>query len=437
MSILYGPQTKQALQNFPFPFHSVHLDLIYAITEVKEAAALANAEAETLDTDIAQAIVLSCQEVREGMFDDQFPTCALQGGAGTSINMNVNEVLATRVQEVLSEQGKTITVHPNDHVNMSQSTNDVNPSALRIVCIRLTASLVASLNNLVTELEKKAEEFKDVHKLGRTHIQDAVPTTLGEEMKSYAATLRRSLHRIQESSEYLPDLNLGGTAIGNSINASPDYIHAVYEQLRNITGMELRKAENLMSGTSSAGDFCNLSSVILDLCTDLSKIAKDLRVLSGGPKGGMGEISLEALQPGSSIMPGKVNPVMPEAVNQLYYLVSGLNVTVHQAAHGANLELNVMFPIIADSIITMLKVTQSVVQTFTDTCIVTMQANEERCRETLERSSAYATLLTPRLGYDVVSAVVKESVESGKSLREVVSEKELLTEEEFERIVRN
>jgi aspartate ammonia-lyase len=255
-------------------------------------------------------------------------------------------------------------------------------------------------------------------------------------MESYAAITHRDAERISTVKEFLLQCNLGGTAIGNGINASSAYRQNVYTQLAQVTNLPLRPADNLMAGTSSATDFCHLSSVVYAACTDISKIAKDIRVLSSGPRGGIGEFSLKALQPGSSIMPGKVNPVVPEAVNQLYYLATGLNVTIHQATHGANLELNVMFPIIADAVITMLRMSQSVFASFTTSCVKPLEINEERCKENLERSTAYATLLTPVLGYDVVSKAVKKALDNDTSIRHVLVEQGTMTAEEFEEAVR-
>ncbi len=420
---MIGPQTKSSLQNFPFSLPPVQLDLIYAITEIKWAAALANQSTKDLEPSKSSAIISACKQILGGKYNDQFVTCSLQGGAGTSINMNVNEVI-----------GNLAKVHPNDHVNMSQSTNDVNPSALKIVCLRLTKTLISNLDHLIKVLNKKTNEYKHIQKLGRTHYQDAVPTTLGNEFATYAAIVARHQQRLSEALNYLYDLNLGGTAIGNAINASPTYIKAVYKELAKITHLSLKPAPNLALGTQSPTDFCHLSSLLTLLFTDLSKIAKDLRFLASGPKGGIAEISLAPLQPGSSIMPGKVNPVIPEVINQSYYLISGHNLTIQHAAEGAGLELAVMFPILADSLITSLKVASTAVTIFADKCIATLTANEANCKKHLENSTAYATLLTPRLGYDTVSGIVKEAIASGKTIRELILEKHLLPESKFDQL---
>ena len=417
MKTLYGKQTQAAIENFPFSAPPVHKELIYAIVVVKKAAAKANHQSEK--------IIAACDEILSGTHDDQFLLPSIQGGAGTSINMNVNEVIATLAG-----------VHPNDHVNMSQSTNDVNPSALKIVAIVLAEKLIETVKTCIGAFENKAKEFAHVNKLGRTHLQDAVPVTLGSEFSAYGATLTRDLKRLQARLPYLHELNLGGTAVGNSINASSAYIKAVYEALNDITALSLRPAENLMSQTSSQTDFVSLSQAILSLTLDASKIANDLRLMSSGPVGGLGEITLAELQPGSSIMPGKVNPVLPETVNQLYYTVSGNNLTIEHAAHASFLELANMFPILADRLISSLKLSHEVLSQFSQKCVRSIKANEARCRELLEKSTAYATLLTPILGYDTVSAIVKESVKTGKSIRELIIGKKLMTKVDFEKAIR-
>lgn len=431
----YGKQTDKALENFRLPDMPVNKQLIYAITEIKKAAANANICCNKLDKNIGQAIITSCDEVLTGKFDDQFPTSAIQGGAGTSINMNVNEVLASRSAELLVNSGNTIQVHPIDHVNLSQSTNDVNPSALRIVCIRLTGKLNNNLDLLIKEIENKAKEYSQVKKLARTHLQDAIPTTIGDEFNAYAEILNNAKKRIEQSIAYLYTLNLGGTAIGNCINADPVYQDFLYKSLTEITQIPLKPSENMMSLTQTATDFANLSSVLTLLGLDLSKIAKDLRILSSGPEGGIGEIQLEELQKGSSIMPGKVNPVIPECINQIYYFIAGKNVTVQLAAEDSVLELAIMFPVIADSLIQQLDILSSGLFLFADKCFKTIKVDQNRCKELLEASTAYATLLTPKLGYDLVAEVVKESIVSGKTLREIILQRQLLNEEQFNKII--
>lgn len=423
--ILYGPQTRAALENFPFDYHKTLREFIYAIVIIKKAAAAANFQAGKLTKEQSLKIIAACDEILKGKYEDQFVIPAHHGGAGTSPHMNVNEVV-----------GSLSGTHPNDHVNASQSTNDVNPSALRIASVKLTRKLLKSLDYLISVFDKKSEEFRSIPKLGRTHFQDAVPTTLGAGFASYRDILKRDKKRIEEALIYLYELNLGATAIGNSINAPKEYIINVYKELRRITGIdELKPLENLMSGTSSDADFCQISGAVTILCNDLSKIALDLRFMSSGPRGGIGEISFKELQPGSSIMPGKVNPIMAETINQTYYLISGKNLSIHQAAEGAHMELGVMLPIIVDSLITMLKIVDTALNIFTDRGVKMIVANRERCKELLERSTAYATLLSPRLGYDNVSKIVKEAVSTGKTIREIILEKKLLNNEELNKIL--
>jgi len=442
----YGEQTEKAIKNFPFDIHRVHREFILALVKIKKAAAIANCGAGNFGRDIKIAIVKACDEILAGKLGDQFPLPALQGGAGTSTNMNVNEVIANRATEILNG-GKTLTptlsqrerektVHPNDHVNCSMSTNDANPSAIKIASLDLLQNLTITLDNLAVAFEEKSKEFKNVVKLARTHLQDAVPTTLGAEFGSYAATIRAHAQKIKQISALCQTLNLGGTAIGNSINASPKYVKAVYRELNKITGQKFQPAKNLMSQTGSQTDFLAVSQAVTALCLDCSKIANDFRLLSSGPNGGLGEISLAELQKGSSIMPGKVNPILPEAVNQLYFLVSGNNLSIEHAAHAAQLELGVMLPIIADRLLQSLKLTGEVLEQFAKHCVVSVKANKQKCKELLEKSTAYATLLSPKIGYDATSNLVKESLATGKTIRELVLEKGLMSNKEFDAVVR-
>ena len=429
-----GSQTKMALKNFPFPYHKVPLDLIYAITEIKIAAALAHKKIGELRRDKADSIVRAGNEILKGTHDDQFTTSALQGGAGTSINMNVNEVIALRASELLNRP--EIQIHPNDDVNKSQSTNDVNPSALRIVAIRKMSALLNALDDLITTLEQKGKQCASIKKLARTHIQDALPTTLGAEMIAYSEVLKRDRLRIAEAVHYMHDLNLGGTAIGNSISASTAYIKEVYIQLSALTKLPLRKGKNFMSLTGSQSDFYHMSASLIALALDISKIASDIRFLSSGPNGGIGEIALEALQPGSSIMPGKVNPVIPESLNQVYYILSGQHLTIEHACENSHLELGIMFPSIADALISNFDLLTTGTTIFNEKCIKLIKPNRERALQWLESSTAYATLLVPQFGYDLVSSIVKESIEEKKTIREIILKKKLLSAKEFEALIR-
>lgn len=418
----YGYQTELAINNFPFDsYPRVDLDFIYAIGDIKEAAAIGHKAAGEMKAEIANAIFKACRELRAGEFNSQFMLPGLQGGAGTSIHMNVNEVIAGRATEIIYKNGGKVKVESNDDVNLGQSTNDVLPSALKIASIRHVLHFLKTLDLVADAFGKKANEFKDIPKLGRTHLQDAVPTTLGEVFKSYRDTIERGRTRLAGVLPYLYDLNLGGTAIGNSVNASVKFIKEDYIALRKVTGISnLAPAKNLMSQTSGQSDFLMLAQTLTSITLDFSKIANDLRLLSSGPSGGIAEIKLKGLQPGSSIMPGKVNPVMPETVNQLYFLVSGNGLAVEHAVHGAQLELGVMVPVMADRIMSSLKISDEVICAFVNQCVIHIEADEQRCRELLEKSTAYATALTPILGYEKVSAMVKEAKHRGANFADLL-----------------
>lgn len=431
----WGLQTEKAQQNFPFSLPPVALDLIYSMAEVKKAAAIANKEIGLFHSDITDAISATCDEIIQRTHDHEFVTCSLQGGAGTSINMNVNEVIATRATEILKSKNTSIVVHPLDHVNLHQSTNDVNPSALRILCIRLGNVLISALDALVYSFEKQAKKYAQVKKLGRTHMQDAVPTTFGEEFQAYATIMKRHSKHVSATLKPLYELNLGGTAIGNKVNSSDEFIESVYKNLQKITHLTVKPASNMMALTSSATDFCILSSALHILTVDLSKIATDIRFLSSGPRGGIGEIHLPELQAGSSIMPGKVNPVIPEVINQMYYVISGKHLSITQATANSHLELAIMFPVIADALICELKIVKEALILFKEKCVDILEIDEKRSNDLLEKSSAYATVFTKKLGYDTVAALVKESIQTGKTFHKLVTEKELLTEDEFQQVL--
>lgn len=434
----YGKQTEAAIGNFPFGGPRVSEELIRCIAIIKKAAAYANASAGLLDGRRARAIARACEEIIARKLKGEFPLPALQGGAGTSIHMNVNEVVASRASEMLraARPKKDEAVHPNDHVNKGQSSNDVNPSALRIAALRIGKAFVASAHVLVRELERQGRAHKNVLKLGRTHLQDAVPTTVGAEFYSWAAMIRRDIQRVEEAFVYCLELNLGGTAIGNSANASPQFIEVLYRRLRVITRLDVRPAPNLMSQTSSHGDFVALMSAVEVLMMDVSKIADDLRILGSGPRGGIGEFSIPELQPGSSIMPGKANPILPESVNQVYCFVSGNARSVREAAGRSELELNVHVPMIAQALLSSLELGAQVIQQFAMQCISRLVVNRRRCLELLERSTAYATFLVPRLGYDTVSQLVREAVRSNRTVQEVVVGKKLLSKTELNAILK-
>jgi aspartate ammonia-lyase len=433
MEQYYGAETRKALKNFPFFAHKTRLEFILAIVEIKKAAASANYKAGNLDKDIQNAIVKACNQILKGGYENNFILSGLQGGAGTSSHMNVNEVIANLATKNLKHKTK---VHEINHVNASQSTNDVNPSALKIASLPLLKNLENTLISAVKSFEAKSREFKNINKLGRTHLQDAVPTTLGAEFSAYVDNLKGHIKQIKMAQDLCRVLNLGGTAIGNSLNANPVYIKEIYKELNKITGEKFFKANNLMAKTSGQTDFLVISQTLTALCVDFSKIANDFKFMASGPMGGIGEIILPGLQKGSSIIPGKVNPVMPEAVNQLYFWVSGNNLSIEHAVEASQMELGVMLPVIVEKLIDSIKLMNEVIAQFDKLCVRGIKADKERCRHHLENSTAYATLLVPRLGYDTVAEIVKKSILTKKTLREIATEDKHLKESEFDKIIK-
>ncbi len=432
----YGIQTQRAIDNFPISGMHAPPDLITATILVKKAAAEANLSLGRLPRDVAAAIVRAADEVLAGGLRDQFVVDVYQAGAGTSHNMNTNEVLANRAAELLGERrGAYTRVHPNDHVNMGQSTNDVFPTATRLALLMGARRLVAAAQQLVDALANKADEFASVLKTGRTHLQDAVPITLGQEFSGYAECVRRGAEDVAQASEQLQELNIGATAVGTGLNAGDEYRRLVVEGLARYTGYTLRPAINLFRVTQSMGDVLAYSGAVRRLAIEVGKIASDLRLLSMGPRAGLGEIALPAVQPGSSIMPGKVNPSVPEMVNQVCFQVIGCDTTVATACDAGQLELNVMMPVIAWNALhasTILRQSLIVLCTRTVQGIV---ADAARARELLDRSTAVATALSPYIGYAATAEVAKESVRSGRSVREIVIERGLLDAERLDRIL--
>ncbi|MDO9583740.1 MAG: aspartate ammonia-lyase [Desulfomicrobium sp.] len=434
-SAYYGVQTVRAMENFqvtgiPISHYPLHIE---ALACIKQAAALANLELGILDPDIAHAIMAACREVREGKLSDQFVVDVIQGGAGTSVNMNANEVLANRALELMGHaKGEYVFCHPNNHVNLSQSTNDVYPTSLRITAIWKIRELVGAMEELVDALACKGVEFADVLKMGRTQLQDAVPMTLGQEFAAWAVTVGEDIDRVQECRKLLMEINMGATAIGTGINTVPAYAAFVCEKLAHITGLPLTKSPNLVEATSDTGAFVQLSGVFKRVAVKLSKICNDLRLLSSGPYAGFGEINLPPRQPGSSIMPGKVNPVIPEMVNQVCFQAIGNDLTVTIAAEHGQLELNVFEPIIAFNLFQTMDMLLRAMRILKDRCIVGITANRERCAQMVRMSAGIVTVLVPYLGYDEAAAIAKESVETGKTVYDLVLEKGLMTQEELE-----
>jgi aspartate ammonia-lyase len=432
----YGAQTQRAVENFPISGLRAPDDLVTATILVKKAAAEANAQLGRLKPDIADAIVTAADEVLGGALRDQFVVDVYQAGAGTSHNMNTNEVLANRASEILGEpRGTYRRVHPNDHVNEGQSTNDVYPTATRLALLLGAASLVAAARALADALGRKSDEFAHLIKTGRTHLQDAVPMTFGQEFGGYAACVRSGAEDVAQASEQLLELNIGATAIGTGLNAGDDFRRAVVSNLSRYTGLKLQPAVNLFRVTQSMGDVLAYSGAVRRLAVEVGKIASDLRLLSMGPRAGLGEILLPAVQPGSSIMPGKVNPSVPEMVNQVCFQVIGCDQTVSIACESGQLELNVMMPVIAWNTLHASKILREAMKALRVRTVEGLAANGARARELLDRSTAAATALSPHIGYAATAEVAKAAVASGRSLRDLVLERGLLDAKRLDAIL--
>lgn len=434
----YGIQTLRALENFNISGISLYHfpELVNALAMVKMGAAKANFNLGQLSKPVADGIVQACNEIINGKLHSQFVVDMIQGGAGTSTNMNANEVIANRVLEILGyEKGEYKYCHPNNHVNLSQSTNDAYPTALKIALIFSNRSLVDGLQDLVDAFEAKSKEFAHIIKMGRTQLQDAVPMTLGQTFGSFATTLAEEIRRLDQNAQLFLEVNMGGTAIGTGINAKPEYCEKVIGHLCEITGLELRLAPNLVEATQDTGAFVMYSSAIKRLAVKLSKICNDLRLLSSGPRAGFNEINLPAMQPGSSIMPGKVNPVIPEVVNQISFKVIGNDLTITMAAEAGQLELNVMEPVIVQSLFESIEMLKNGMATLRHRCIEGITANEERCRGMVEYSIGLVTALVPVLGYEVCTDLAREALEKGCGVADLVLERKLLTREELDKML--
>jgi aspartate ammonia-lyase len=432
----YGIQTVRALENFPISGLRAPADLVTATVFVKKAAAEANVALKRLDERIGDAIIRAAEEILAGALRDQFVVDVYQAGAGTSHNMNTNEVLANRAAELLGgARGEYRLVHPNDHVNMSQSTNDVYPTATRLALLLGCAPLLHAARDLAGALDRKAREFEHVLKVGRTHLQDAVPMTLGQELGGYAACLTRAAEDVDRASWQLRELNLGATAVGTGLNAGDDYAGLAVKNLGHETGFDLIPAPNRFRVTQSMGDVLAYSGAVRRLAVELAKIASDLRLLSMGPRAGIGEITLPAVQPGSSIMPGKVNPSVPEMVNQVCYQVIGCDTTICAASEGGQLELNVMMPVIAWNAIHETTILREAMKSLKTRCVDGIEANADRCRELLDRSTAVATALSPYIGYAATAEIAKHAVATGRTIRELVLERGLLDARQLDRIL--
>ena len=427
--VYYGVHTARALENFPISGVPIsrHRDLVVALASVKQAAAESNQQLGQLDSEIADAIIAACMEIRDGALHDQFVVDQIQGGAGTSTNMNANEVIANRALEILGHRrGDYRIVHPLEHVNLGQSTNDVYPTAVKVALGFASRSLERALRVLAERCSTKALEFGDMLKLGRTQLQDAVPMTLGQEFGAFAVTIGEDADRLAEASMLIAEINLGGTAIGTGLNAHPAYAALVCDRLRHLTGLPLSTAGNLVEATSDVGAFVQLSGVTKRAAVKLSKICNDLRLLSSGPRAGFNEINLPPVQAGSSIMPGKVNPVIPEMVNQVAFEVIGNDLTVTMAAEAGQLQLNAFEPIIARALLSSLNHLTAAVNVLGERCIQGITANPERMRDAVLGSASIATALNPILGYETATALVAEAIATGASIPELVRRSALI-----------
>ncbi|MDY6834399.1 MAG: aspartate ammonia-lyase [Chloroflexota bacterium] len=427
-AVYYGIQTSRAVDNFPISGLRSHPELIRAIGLVKRAAAETNMLLGELDQNIGAAIVQAAEEVSQGRWNDQFVVDVFQAGAGTSFNMNANEVIANRALEILGVvRGDYSSIHPNDHVNRGQSTNDVYPSCLRLAAVVLTQELIAELDSMIAVLELKAEQFCDVVKPGRTHLQDAVPIRLGQEFAGYALAIRHGVERLQGAQTSLERLGLGGTAVGTGFSDHPRFHSMVVNRIRELSNADLRSASSLIESIQSMDDFAETSSALKLLALDLIRMANDLRLMSSGPNTGLREINLPAVQPGSSIMPGKVNPVMAEMLNMVCFQVIGNDSAIAIACQAGQFEINVMTPVIAFNLLQSLDIMDNGIKAFKEKCLVGITANEEHCRYLAERSLGLATVLSRCIGYDETAEIAKESLATGRSVKDIAVDRGVLS----------
>ncbi|AIY77813.1 aspartate ammonia-lyase [Bacillus anthracis] len=432
----YGVQTLRAVENFPITGYRIHPSLITAMAIVKKAAALANMDTGYLAKDIGYEIAEAAQEIVDGKFHDQFIVDPIQGGAGTSINMNTNEVIANRALERMGyEKGEYAKISPNTHVNMAQSTNDAFPTGIHIATLMMLEELLSTMEELHAAFRAKAKEFDHVIKMGRTHLQDAVPIRLGQEFEAYSRVLARDIKRIKQSRQHLYEVNMGATAVGTGLNANPTYIEQVVKHLRTFSGFPLVGAEHLVDATQNTDAYTEVSAALKVCMMNMSKIANDLRIMASGPRVGLAEIQLPARQPGSSIMPGKVNPVMAEVINQVAFQVIGNDHTICLASEAGQLELNVMEPVLVFNLIQSISIMNNGFRVFREYCIKGITANEELLKQYVEKSVGIITAVNPHIGYEAASRIAREAIETGKSVRELCLEHGVLTEEELDIIL--
>ncbi|PLX24076.1 MAG: aspartate ammonia-lyase, partial [Salinivirgaceae bacterium] len=433
--VFYGIQTMRALENFNISGVSLQFYpvLISSLAIVKMAAARANYDLGLLDKTVHDAMIQACDEIMKGKYHRHFVVDMIQGGAGTSTNMNANEVIANRALEIMGhKKGEYKYCHPNNHVNLSQSTNDAYPTAIKIALLYTNIKFTEVLKDLVESFRKKGQEFSHVIKMGRTQLQDAVPMTLGQEFEAYATMLEEEILRLQHNADLFLEVNMGATAIGTGINADPDYSEKCVNHLRDITGLDIKLAGNLVEATQDTGAFIMYSSAVKRLAIKLSKISNDLRLLSSGPRTGFNEINLPPMQPGSSIMPGKVNPVIPEVVNQIAFKVIGNDLTVSLASEAGQLELNVMEPVIVQSLFENVEMLKNGMEVLKYRCIDGITANEDRCRELVHNSIGLVTALNPILGYEICTKLAKDALENNRSVYDLVLEQDLMSKSELD-----
>ena len=432
----YGVQSLRGAENFLITGQQLRPEFIVAMAQIKKACAICNHNVSQLDAPRKDAIIAACDEIIDGKFHDQFICDPIQGGAGTTANMNANEVIANRAIEILGGQkGDYSLVHPNDHVNRAQSTNDVIPTTAKLTAAKLLRNAIFQVTRLQNALEAKKKEFYNIIKMGRTQMQDAGPIRLGAEFGAYAKAISRDLNRLENALTEMYTINLGGTAIGTALNADPRYVEQLAPTLSEICGLPLVKAEDLIDGTQNLDSFAYVSAALKTCAISCSKIANDLRLMSSGPRCGFEEINLPAMQNGSSIMPGKVNPVIPEVMSQAAFCIIGNDMTITMAAEAGQLELNYAEPVLYHKLFESLVVLTGAVQTFVDHCIVGITANEERCRELVEGSVGVITAICPKLGYAESADIAKTAIATGVSVREVLRSKQILSEKEIKKLL--
>ena len=434
--VYYGVQTMRAIENFNITGQKLDPDFIKALATVKKAAALANMDTGRLPHEIGDVLVQAADEIIAGGHIEQFPVDPIQGGAGTSVNMNMNEVLCNRALELRGDpKGRYDIISPNNHANMAQSTNDAFPTGIKVCLSAKSTVFLASLDRLATELEKKATSFRAILKMGRTHLQDAVPITLGQEMGSYASAVRRSMRRIRYVQRHIHTINMGGTAVGTGLNAEPAYIKAVAKRLSEITGEQYRTSQNIIDATNNTDAFADFSSALKNAALVLIKLANDIRLMASGPRCGLNELHLPMRQPGSSIMPGKVNPVIAEVLDQACYQVIAGDLAVTLGVENGQFELNVMEPVMAFNMFNSLNYITRAVDTFVDKLLVDLKPNVEQCQKWLDNSVGIVTALLPHIGYEKSAELAREAYTTGKPIREIILEQGILSKKELNHIL--